>query len=81
MAISGFNSPEWNTSCLAAMYAGGFSCGLYPTNSPEMNKFIMNDAEANILVVEDDATLQKVLSVRDRVDHWQALWASQHTQT
>ena len=63
VAISGFNSPEWCQSALAAILSGGFCCGLYPTNSADMNAYIMNDSKANILVVEDDATLKKMLPV------------------
>ena len=64
VAISGFNSPEWFQSALAAILSGGFCCGLYPTNSADMNAYIMNDSRAEILVVEDDATLRKMLPVR-----------------
>ena len=39
--------------------------GLYPTNSAEANKFIINDCECNILVVEDVKTLQKLWSIRN----------------
>ena len=63
VAISGFNSPEWFQSALAAILSGGFCCGLYPTNSADMNAYIMNDSRAEILVVEDDATLRKMLPV------------------
>ena len=63
VTISGFNSPEWCLSALGAILAGGFSTGLYPTNSAEMNKYIMNDSGANIFVVEDHATLKKMLPV------------------
>ena len=63
MAISGFNAPEWFQSALAAILSGGFCCGLYPTNSADINAYIMNDSKAEILVVEDDATLRKMLPV------------------
>ena len=63
VTISGFNSPEWCLSALGAILAGGVSTGLYPTNSAEMNKYIMNDSGANIFVVEDHATLKKMLPV------------------
>ena len=39
--------------------------GLYPTNSAEANKFIINDCECNILVVEDVKPLQKLWSIRN----------------
>ncbi|TRY71790.1 hypothetical protein TCAL_01059 [Tigriopus californicus] len=66
-SIAGFNSPEWFLSCLGAIFAGGFSCGLYPTNSAEMNQFIMNDSSTQILVVEDDAALSKIWKIKDQV--------------
>ncbi len=44
VAIFGFNAPEWAISAMGAVMAGGFSSGLYPTNSAEVNGFIMNDS-------------------------------------
>ena len=32
VCILGFNSPEWFMSAVGAIFAGGFSCGIYPTN-------------------------------------------------
>eukprot|EP00095_Tigriopus_kingsejongensis_P011614 maker-scaffold638_size121162-snap-gene-0.27 protein:Tk11614 transcript:maker-scaffold638_size121162-snap-gene-0.27-mRNA-1 annotation:"long-chain-fatty-acid-- ligase acsbg2 isoform x1" len=68
VSIFGFNSPEWFLSSLGAIFAGGFSCGLYPTNSVEMNEFIMNDSQTNILVVEDEAAMNKIWKATERVD-------------
>ena len=41
VCILGFNSPEWFISQLAAIIAGGFSAGIYTTNSPESCKYII----------------------------------------
>ncbi len=41
--------------------------GLYPTNSADANKFIINDCECNILVVEDEKSLEKMWSVRNEL--------------
>ena len=41
--------------------------GLYPTNSADANKFIINDCECNILVVEDEKSLQKMWSLRNEL--------------
>ena len=35
VCILGFNSPEWFISQMGAIMAGGFSAGIYTTNSPE----------------------------------------------
>ena len=68
VSIFGFNAPEWHISCLASIFGGGFSCGLYPTNSAEMNKFIMQDSMTNILIVEDEASLNKIWSGAQEVE-------------
>ena len=64
VAIFGFNAPEWSISALGAIFSGGFSCGLYPTNSAEANKFIMGDAGAAVLVCEDDKAVDKMWDAR-----------------
>lgn len=43
--------------------------GLYPTNSADANKFIINDCECNILVVEDEKSLEKMWSIRNELTH------------
>ena len=63
VSIFGFNSPEWFLASLGAIFAGGFSTGLYPTNSAEANQFIMQDSETEILVCEDAAAVDKMRSV------------------
>ena len=69
VAILGFNSPEWFLSEMGAIYAGGMSAGLYPTNSLETNVFVMNDSRANIFVCEDDKQAKAVLAVREELHH------------
>lgn len=67
VCVYGFNSPEWFFSDIAAICAGGKATGLYPTNSADANKFIINDCECNILVVEDEKSLEKMWSVRNEL--------------
>lgn len=67
VSIFGFNSPEWFFSSLGAVFAGGFSCGLYPTNSSEINTFIMQDNKTNILVCEDSKAVDKMWAIRDQI--------------
>lgn len=73
VGIIGFNSPEWFISDLAAIYAGGLAVGIYTTNSAEAIQHNAYDSRANILVVENDAALQKVLKVRDQLPHLRAI--------
>jgi len=65
VCIFGFNAPEWLFSDIGAIFAGAKAVGLYPTNSADANKFIINDCECNILVVEDVKALEKMWSIRN----------------
>lgn len=39
--------------------------GLYPTNSTDVNKYILGDCKANIVVCEDADKAKKILEIRD----------------
>ncbi len=51
----------------------GFACGIYTTNSPEACHFVADNCEANVIVVENDMQLQKILKVRERLPHLRAI--------
>ena len=36
VGILGFNAPEWFIAQAGAIFAGGLSCGIYTTNSPQV---------------------------------------------
>ncbi|XP_068694662.1 long-chain-fatty-acid--CoA ligase ACSBG2-like isoform X2 [Montipora foliosa] len=63
VAIIGFNAPEWLISDLGAIFAGGLAVGIYATNSPEACHYVADNCKANIIVVENNAQLQKILKV------------------
>lgn len=67
VAILSNNCPEWFYSELAAIYAGGMAAGIYTTNSPESVLHILQVSRANIVVVDSEIQLKKVLSVRDQL--------------
>lgn len=73
VGILGFNSPEWFISDLATIFAGGFSCGIYSTNTAEACQFVAENAKCNIIVVENDTQLQKILKVRDQISSLKAI--------
>ena len=73
VGIIGFNSTEWFVSSLGCIFAGGLSCGIYATNSADMCQYIANNCKANVVVVEDDAQLQKFLKVRQNLPHLKAI--------
>ena len=61
----GFNSPEWFIADLAAVFANGLAVGIYATNSPEMCKYMATHSKANIIVVEDERQLDKILLIKN----------------
>lgn len=73
VGIVGFNSVEWFLSDLAAIYAGGLAVGVYTTNSPEACQYVCHHAQCNIIVVENDQQLQKILKVKKDLPYLRAI--------
>ncbi|ETE65879.1 Long-chain-fatty-acid--CoA ligase ACSBG1, partial [Ophiophagus hannah] len=65
VAILGFNSAEWFISAVGAVFAGGIVSGIYTTSSPEACHYIAHDCRANIVVVENQKQLDKIMQVRN----------------
>jgi long-chain acyl-CoA synthetase len=59
-SIHGFNRPEWVIADLAAMSAGGAPAGIYTTCSASEILYIVNHAEAPVLVLEDEGQWNKI---------------------
>lgn len=68
VAILGFNSPEWFISNMAAIIAGGVSVGVYTTNSSEICEYVIKDSNSKIVIVENDAQLQKILPFAEKLE-------------
>jgi long-chain acyl-CoA synthetase len=64
ICILGFNRPEWVIFDLAGMLVGGAAAGIYTSNSPGEVKYILEHAEANIVLLEDQEQWEKVRQVR-----------------
>ena len=45
------------------LFISGLATGIYTTNNPEACQFVCADAGCNIVVVENDIQLQKILQV------------------
>ncbi|MCI4381813.1 hypothetical protein PGIGA_G00256240 [Pangasianodon gigas] len=73
VAILGFNSAEWFFSAVGAIFAGGIMTGIYATNSPEACHYVASDSRANIIVVENQKQLDKILQVKDKLPHLKAI--------
>ncbi|KAK2087158.1 Long-chain-fatty-acid--CoA ligase acsbg2 [Saguinus oedipus] len=63
VGILGFNSAEWFITALGAILAGGLCVGIYATNSAEACRYAITNAKVNILLVENDEQLEKILSI------------------
>ncbi|XP_056628685.1 long-chain-fatty-acid--CoA ligase ACSBG2 isoform X1 [Triplophysa dalaica] len=73
VGILGFNSAEWFIADIGAILAGGFAVGIYTTNSPEACQYVAENCQANILVVENNKQLQKILQIQDKLPHLKAI--------
>jgi long-chain acyl-CoA synthetase len=58
---------EWILCDVGILFAGGVTVPIYPSNTAEQCEFIVRDSGAKIVVVEDAAQLEKLLSVRDHL--------------
>ena len=67
IAILGENRPEWLICHMAAMTAGGVSCGIYPTSSPEEIQYVVEHSESKFLFVENEEQVDKVLQIIDNL--------------
>jgi long-chain acyl-CoA synthetase len=61
------NVPEWPVCDIGTIMAGGVGVGLYPTNSAEQCEYIINHSDAEVVVVDTERQLEKILSVRGRL--------------
>ncbi|XP_022435871.1 long-chain-fatty-acid--CoA ligase ACSBG1 isoform X2 [Delphinapterus leucas] len=73
VAILGFNSPEWFFSAVGTVFAGGIVTGIYTTSSPEACRYIAHDCRANIIVVDTQKQLEKILKIWKNLPHLKAV--------
>ena len=60
VSILGFNRPEWAIFNLAVMSIGGAAAGVYTTCSAREVQYIVDHAEARVILLEDGAQWEKV---------------------
>ncbi|KAL1783491.1 long-chain-fatty-acid-CoA ligase ACSBG2 isoform X1 [Sigmodon hispidus] len=74
VGILGFNSPEWVISAIGGILAGGLCVGIYTTNTADACQYVIKHARLNILLVENDQQLQKILSIpQDKMEPVKAI--------
>jgi len=64
VSILGNTRPEWTYFDYAALSIGATVVPIYQTNSPEECAYVLENSDAKVVVVEDDAQLAKVREVR-----------------
>ncbi len=64
VAILGNTRPEWTYFDFAALSIGATVVPIYQTNSPEECRYVLENSDAKVVVVEDAAQLEKIRAVR-----------------
>jgi long-chain acyl-CoA synthetase len=67
VSILGNTRPEWTYFDFAALSIGATVVPIYQTNSPEECRYVLDNSDAKVVVVEDDEQLEKIREVRDRL--------------
>lgn len=78
VAIISFNRPEWNFADFGASQLGAVTVPMYPTIGEADYKYILNDAEAKIVFVENEEIYAKVARIRDQVPSLQKIFSFDH---
>jgi long-chain acyl-CoA synthetase len=58
--------PEWVFADMGILCAGGVSSGIYPTDSAAQVEYLVNDSRTQVIFVEDEEQLDKILTCRVR---------------
>ncbi len=58
---------EWVLADLGILCAGGATTTIYPSSTADEAEYIINDSESQVVFVEDDLQLEKILSVKARM--------------
>jgi long-chain acyl-CoA synthetase len=67
VAILANTRPEWTYFDFAALSVGATVVPIYQTNSPEECRYVLENSDSKVVVVEDAEQLEKVRAVRDQL--------------
>ncbi|HEX4670156.1 MAG TPA: AMP-dependent synthetase/ligase [Solirubrobacterales bacterium] len=67
VSILGNTRPEWTYFDFAALSIGATVVPIYQTNSPDECRYVLENSDAKVVVVEDDEQLEKIRKVRDQL--------------
>jgi long-chain acyl-CoA synthetase len=71
VSILGNTRPEWTYYDFAALSIGATVVPIYQTNSPEECRYVLENSDAKVVVVEDDEQIEKIRKVRDQLPQLQ----------
>lgn len=72
-AILAQNCPQWTCADLASLKARAVIVPIYPTSTLEQAQFILNDAEAKVLFVNDDQQYQMACELQDNLPNLESV--------
>ena len=78
VAILSKNRPEWVIVDLAVQQVGAILTPLYPTINVNELEFVLGDAQAKVVFVNDQDLFLKVLSIKERLPHLQKIYTFEH---
>ncbi|HEV7769329.1 MAG TPA: AMP-dependent synthetase/ligase [Solirubrobacterales bacterium] len=67
VSILGNTRQEWTYFDFAALSIGAVVVPIYQTNSPEECRYVLENSDAKVVVVEDDEQIEKIREVRDKL--------------
>jgi long-chain acyl-CoA synthetase len=67
VSILGNTRPEWTYFDFAALSIGATVVPIYQTNSPEECRYVLENSDSKVVVVEDAEQLEKVQAVRSQL--------------
>ena len=75
--IFGFNSPEWFTGMMGAIFAGGRVAGIYASDNLEQLQYKVNHSNGSIVFVETSENLGKLRTIADDLPYLKVVvcWA------
>ncbi|MCP3900052.1 MAG: AMP-binding protein, partial [Desulfobacteraceae bacterium] len=63
------NCPEWLFISMALQSIGAYLVPIYPNSTPDQVKHILENSEANLLVVQDHEQLAKIEKLQNKIDN------------
>lgn len=73
VSIHGFNSIQWFAIDVGVTLASCISSGIYTTNKPDICAYIINHSRSQLVFVDSEAALEKILSIREQCENVQRM--------